>query len=1087
LSGDHVCGQGHHWQDLAACPVCGAAPRTDGDPTASEANSDATLPADVVAPAVTAFPTLSLPEPPAGGAPPAELPHVAGYETLRVLGWGGMGVVYLAWQTGLARLVALKTVLAGAHVSPEQRARFHTEAEAAARLQHPDIVQIYEVGNADGQPYLAMEYVEGGSLAARLNGKPQPAPAAADLVARLAEAVHHAHQRGIVHRDLKPANILLREKRTTDHTENTDKKKKTNSSSVPSVLSVVDFEPKITDFGLAKLLLGGVSQTATGAILGTPAYMAPEQAGGTAPVGPATDVYALGTILYELLTGRPPFLATGVLETLEEVRRQEPVPPRRLVATVPRDLETICLKCLEKDPARRYESALALAEDLRRYAAGEPVRARPVAAWERGVRWVRRHPARAALLVVSCLAVLALTGAAVGLAYNARLQTLNTDLEDAVAQTKASRDALSRLERWLRYVRDVRFADEAWHGGQVQRLKPLLDGCPSDLRGWEWYYLRGLRQKDGQTLTHRSWVLSVTFDPEGHRLASGCSDGSVSIWDLDTATGRPRDKGRPSPKYQKGGVWGVTFSPNGRLLASAGDDHSVLLWNPDDGQVVRKLQGHTGPVRSVAFRPDGKVLASASKDGTIKLWDAERGDVLHTLAGHKGGALAVAFAPGGKRLASAGADAVVRLWDPDQGALVRELSGHTREVHGVAFSADGKLLVSAGSDGTVRTWDPASGQPRTVYLPGQATALYGVAFGPGGQIATAGEDHHLRVWDGSVMRTFRGHQNHVQGVAFSPDGRRVATASRDRTVKLWKIDTDQQFRAFLGPGAPMLGARFSPDGRRLTSVAEDGTVREWDADSGKLLRRRTANLDRPRSVAIRLDGGFLTAAGRHGKIARWDLANDRPIPATWQHGAPARAVAVSPDGRRVASTGEDGTVKIWDTAGETALFTRGEHTAPVRAVVFSPDGKSLVSGGEDGVRVWDVATGRELPTWVGKTPKVAALAFGPDGCLAVAQMGGHLSLWDPERRLRRVALLGHNARVWAVAFTPDGTRLASASQDMTVKLWDTASGHEVLTLRDFPGEVSGVAFSPDGRRLVTTDLGGSVRLWETDREQASGP
>jgi WD40 repeat protein len=1073
LSDDQVCAQGHHWQRRAACPVCGAAPRTPGERTEPEQGDGPTLAADAVAPAVATFPTLNVPEAVAS-TPPVELPHVPGYETLHVLGWGGMGVVYLAWQTGLARLVALKTVLAGAHVSPEQRARFRTEAEAAARLQHAHIVQIYEIGEVDGLPYLAMEYVEGGSLAAWLNGQPQPVRAAADLVARLAEAVQHAHERGIIHRDLKPGNILLEGKRSTDDTDCTDKKDLAFAS-VESVKSVDPFVPKITDFGLAKLLLGGVSQTATGAILGTPAYMAPEQAGGgPRPVGPACDVYSLGAILYELLTGRPPFLATGVLETLEQVRRQEPVPPRRLVATLPRDLETICLKCLQKDPARRYESARALAEDLRRYQAGEPVRARPVAAWERGVRWVRRHPARAGLLAVSCLAVLALTGAAVGLAYNTRLQALNADLEDAVGQAKDSRDTLARLERWLRYVGDVHLADEAWHNGQVRLLPKLLNGCPHDLRGWEWYYLSGLSRKDGRTLDHQAGVLTVAFHPDGRRLVSGCSDGSVYFWDLATETERR------SPRQHRGGVWSVAFSSDGRLLASAGEDRLVWLWDTDKGRPVRPLRGHSAPVRCVAFRPDGGMLASASKDGTVKLWEGASGRVLHTLPGHKGGALAVAFAPDGRRLASAGADGVVRLWDPDQGALVRALPGHTGEVYVVAFGEGGKSLASAGGDGSLRTWDPESGRPLTVYLSDQATAIYGAALGPGGRIAIAGEDHQVRLWDGSLLRTFRGHNHKVQAVAFSPDGRRVASASLDWKVKVWDTSAEQQYQTLVRRGTPVIGAHFSPDGRHLAAAARDGTVRVWDVASGKLLRQHKANLDRPRSVAFSPDGRRLAAAGSHGPIRHWDLASDRPVSGYERPGAAARALAFSPDGRLAASD-DDGTVQVWDATGERPLFSCKGHTAPVRAVAFSPDGDLLASGGLDGVRLWQARTGQPLPALAGKTPRVAALAFGPDGRLAVAQMGGHITLWDPRDGRRLGTLLGHSAVVGALAFTPDGSRLASASRDMTVKLWDPASGYEVLTLRDFPSEVSGVAFSPDGLRLVTTDLGGSVRLWETDR------
>jgi serine/threonine-protein kinase len=298
-----------------------------------------------------------------------------------VLGVGGMGVVFRARHLGLNRVVALKMALAGAYAGPHERARFRREAEAVAALAHPNVVQVHDVGESDGRPFFTMEYVEGGSLAGKLAGKPRPAREAAELVATLARAVHAAHVAGIVHRDLKPANVLL----------------------------AADGTPKVTDFGLARRVGGEAGLTRTGAAVGTPSYMAPEQARGqAAAVGPATDVYALGAILYELLTGRPPFRAESAAETLQQLLSRDPAPPSRLNAKVPRDLETICLKCLQKGPRCRYATALALAEDLGRYQRGEPITARPVSRPERVARWVRRNPAVAALI----LAAFALVGLA---------------------------------------------------------------------------------------------------------------------------------------------------------------------------------------------------------------------------------------------------------------------------------------------------------------------------------------------------------------------------------------------------------------------------------------------------------------------------------------------------------------------------------------------------------------------------------------------------------------------------------------------------------------------------------------------------
>jgi serine/threonine-protein kinase len=369
------------------------------------------------------MPALAPPFPPPGTA---DLPAVPGYEVRRELGRGGMGVVYWAWQTNLRRVVALKMVLAGGQPEAEAVARFHTEAEAVARLAHPNIVQIHEVGQYQGRPYMALEYVDGGSLAQKLAGTPLPARPAARLLETLARAVHAAHQRGVAHRDLKPGNVLL----------------------------TADSVPKITDFGLAKLLAPGEAvQTQTGNVLGTPSYMAPEQAQGLSKaVGPAADVYALGAILYEMLTGRPPFKAETPLATILQVRLVEPVPPSRLQPQLPRDLNTICLKCLAKEPARRYGSAEALAADLERWLRGEPIRARPVGRLERLVKWAKRKPTAAALWGVLLAAVLA--GGAGWWVLEQQESRRREELARQEARTRQEVEgALVQAEAWQRQAR----------------------------------------------------------------------------------------------------------------------------------------------------------------------------------------------------------------------------------------------------------------------------------------------------------------------------------------------------------------------------------------------------------------------------------------------------------------------------------------------------------------------------------------------------------------------------------------------------------------------------------------------------------
>jgi serine/threonine protein kinase len=421
---------------------------------------------------------------PAAADPAPGHPCLPGYEILEVLGQGGMGVVYQARQTQLDRLVALKMILAGPCARLEQRARFRAEAEAAARLRHPNVVQIYDVGEHDGQPYFSMEYVDGGSLAQKLAGSLLPTRQAAELAATLADAVHAAHQHGIIHRDLKPANILLQKNSPQRHKEHKEEDKE-NYSSVPSSCSLClcgeFFLPKITDFGLARRLDDNAAgPTQTGAILGTPSYLAPEQAEGkTRTVGPAVDVYALGAILYEMLAGRPPFQGESTLETLEQVRTREPIPPSRLRPRVPRDLETICLKCLEKEPHRRYAGADELAGDLRRFLAGEPIRARPTPGWERAVKWTRRKPAVAGLLAVSAAAAASF----LGLWFDFTLR-LRAERNHALAMEQEARTNLALADQQRRLAEEQRLLAETQRNRaeeQRQRAESILYACTATI------------------------------------------------------------------------------------------------------------------------------------------------------------------------------------------------------------------------------------------------------------------------------------------------------------------------------------------------------------------------------------------------------------------------------------------------------------------------------------------------------------------------------------------------------------------------------------------------------------------------------
>jgi WD40 repeat protein len=1044
-------------------------------------------------------------------APGDALPSSLGrFQIRQELGRGGYGVVFLAHDPQLRRDVALKVPRPEALADPELRARFLREAQAASRLDHPNVVPVHEAGEVNAVCYIAAAYCPGISLAQWLRQRDEPVSwrEAAALVQTLAQAMQYAHEHGIVHRDLKPANVLLDFRCPAPAID-------------PGRSTIEKAVPRITDFGLARQLGEDSQQTQSGAILGTPSYMAPEQAGGRSrEVGPAADVYALGAILYEMLTGRPPFLGQTVLETLEQVRWHEPVPPGALRPQVPRDLETICLHCLHKESQRRYASAQALAEDLRRFRAGEPIQARPVGVVERLLKWGQRHPAIASLTAVSALVTI--LGVLLVVWQWRRAEGALDRLEEANqgerAQRRLAEAALAESQTRLYFSR-IALAEQEWHAGNLARVLQQLDLCqPEELRGWEWHYLRRLCHCDLLTLRdHTSVVRSVAFSPDGKRLASAAWDGTVKVRDL--AAGPGRAGVRLTLDGRTTFLECVAFSPDGKRLAAGGGrvpqpirPGELRLWDAATGKELFPLRGHAREVLSVAFSKDGR-LASGSADQTAKVWDAATGTELLTLRGHTGSVTSVCFSPDGQRLASASRDGTVKVWDVQKGstqmAARLTLPGHAGVIFSLAFSPDSQQVASAGVDQTVRLWDLATGG--ALLLRGHTGSVNGVAFSPGGKrLASVSHDRTLKVWDaktGQELLSVKGHTEYVDCVAFSPDGKRLATGSGDHTIKLWDAATYQQGRVLCRQGGAFRGLAISRDGGRLAGCAEaghdkqgralPGVAKVWDLATGQEALSLEGHTGAVLGVAFSPNGRRLASGGGRfefkggkvrtwGEVKVWDIdtgpAGARRVTSTRLclpgHTDRVTAVAFSSKGHRLASASWDRTVKVWDAHTGRALLTLGGHTDTVWDVAFSPDGRRLASASRDRtVRIWDLATGREVFRLEGHGASVNGVAFSPAGRrLASASADQTVRVWDAESGREIVSLTGHGRGVQSVAFSPDGLRLASAALDGTIKLWDwSAADREVLSLK---GTCCRVVFSPDGWRLVGAGLDGTIKVWD---------
>jgi WD40 repeat protein/tRNA A-37 threonylcarbamoyl transferase component Bud32 len=872
---------------------------------------------------------------PAAGPPDGPPPAPPGYEVLGELGRGGMGVVYRARQTRLNRPVALKVILAGEHAGPEQRVRFLAEAEAAAAVDHPGVVRVYECGAHAGQPYLALEYCPGGTLADRLAAGPLPPREAAALVERLARAVAAAHARGVLHRDLKPANVLFAE----------------------------DGTPKVADFGLARRADGG-GLTATGAVLGTPSYMAPEQALGDKGVTTAADVYGLGAILYECLTGRPPFRAESPLATLRLVQTAEPPSPSSLRPGLPRDLVTACLKAIDKAPGRRYAGAAELADDLGRWLAGEPVLARPVGRLERAWRWARRRPAEAGLLLAGGVAALLLAGGAVGLWYHGRLQ-------EEYGRTRAANEQLERLQ----YAHNIGRAHAALRDGNLAVVDPLLDACPPDRRGWEWHYLKRLAHAELVGIPGLKAPSGMRVSPDGARVALVTPSGEVKV--CDTATGRVVRTLAISVGPQTGGV---AFSPDGARLAATGGDQVVRVWDLATGDEVLALRGHTEGVGKVVYSPDGRRLASTSwGEECVRVWDVATGrEALPPLRGPSesrgfgpGAVVGLAFSPDGSRLAAPIRDGTVYVWDVAAGWIVLALKGHGwGEIFGVAFSRDGARLATAGWDRSVKVWDvgpdPAGGTRLLRDFRGHPSVLTGVAFSPDGSRVAAGSMNGVvsirEVSTGEELFAFAADTGPT-GVEYHPDGTRLITGGGD-WVKVWDAAADPAGRTLARPPGQTNGWALSPDGRRYAFGdldSPDYTATVMDAATGRTVVTLKGHTNKVREVVFSPDGALIASSSRDGTVRLWDAGTGRERRKLVGHETGVPGIAFSPDGRRLISVSADRTARVWDPADGREVRTL-RHEDKLQSVAVSPDARFLATGDNavGRIRAWDAATGQEV-------------------------------------------------------------------------------------------------------------------------------
>lgn len=986
------------------------------------------------------------------------------YELLSEIARGGMGAVYRARQKSLNRLVAVKLILAGQLATPESLQRFRLEAEAAALLDHPAIVPVYEIGEFETQHFFSMKLIEGVSLAECLEDfavSPIAIPAArreqeqfvAELVIRVARALDFAHRHGVLHRDLKPSNIIIDQEGL----------------------------PHLTDFGLAKLT-GRASSglTLSHAVLGTPGYLAPEQAAGNENVTTATDVYGLGATLYELLVGRPPFSGANALETMAMAIQQDPLPPRRLNPSLHRDLETIALRCLQKQPEKRLSSAGMVADELERFLRREPILARPIGHLERASRWCQRHPGVSALAVALMFAIV--VGSVVATWQWGRAVQANVHL----------RENVQYLQRDL--IDDILSADESSRA--LAKIAALLHEDPTDWKAAMFGMsimdqhrfpvptLPPIRHPDGAELR------VARLSPDGKRLVTASVDGSARLWSSLTGEllARPMQHGAT--------VNWAEFSPDGKRLATCSNDRTVCIWDAVSGKQQFPPLSLDEPAVRVHFCSKGEHLLARNTQ-EVAIYNIKDDELLLGARLQPGRVINARFTENGKNVftvSSTGDKSQVQVWD---------LETQTPRIHletGPLIDADinadlSRVVGLSGERGAI--WDTSSGREINDFTSRHGRMVEVRFNAAGDQFATIGFDHWARTWNTASAIPISPELPHfylVNGLSYVGKGDRLMTWGDDSLVQLWESTTGEVFaEPMKHPNRVMYAEAGKIDDQEVflatlshTKFAgrDDATSRGTGAAQLWRVHGKRPLVDRSRGDHYGHDGSMLSADGKLlalGNITEevWVMKTDtgETVCGPLQVNGAPWGVLFTPDSSRLITTTSRGQVAIWSIPDGKLLFEPHQFATAFQPAEIALDGKHFATGSSDGfIRVWDSQTGR--PVWEQQHgSEINSAGFSPDGRL-VASAGENwiTKVWDVQSGGLVQSLKGHQNEVMRVAFHPDSRQIVTASQDFTARIWDATSGHQQFVL-PHQGEVLDANFSPNGQFVATGSRDRTAMIW----------